>query len=408
MIKRNLLFLITVFCFVGNGLAQSFYIQRVVFPSSNANQFQSKTLTTNKQFNGLTLRLYGAGNVWTVQNRIKTAASVDEHITSDSFIQFNLITFGEPVNTIDILIEGDFDYLECIAQFVAPITISIAADRRGGCAAQVAVPQSVWRAGLNPPVPGRVKTPTEHCIVHHSAGGNGDTNYTNLVRSYYVQHTQVNGWDDIGYNYLIAANGVLFAGRDPEKAGIEQDNVMGAHLCAKNNLTMGVCLIGDFMNSIPAFPAVSTLEKLLTWKMEKDNLDPFGSFKHPDANGALLGVIAGHRDGCSTNCPGTNLYPVLNTIRNDVYQKLLLCRSDIHGLEINKITLYPNPTSDYFTIKNLPLRSVVHLFDITGKEIEVKTLGNNQFQIPTKVSDGCYFLKIISDSGTEIFKLNIE
>lgn len=408
MKKIKLLFLLFALCSNFLGLTQSFYIQRFVFYAENSSQNQNFSITANKPFNGLTFQLFGKAKVWTMQNNTKIAATADEHITSDSFIQFNLITFAESLGSIDIIVEGNFTKLKCITQYVEPLKTSIKVDRRGGCTAPAAVPQSVWRVGLNPPIPGRVKTPTEHCIVHHSAGGNGDTNYTNLVRAYYVQHTQVNGWDDIGYNYLVAANGVLYAGRDPEKAGIEQDNVMGAHLCAKNNLTMGVCVIGDFMTSQPAFPAISTLEKLLTWKMEKENLDPFGSFKHPDANGQLLGTIAGHRDGCSTDCPGGYLYAQLNTIRNDVYQKLLLCRSDINIINSNETTVFPNPVNEYFILENIPMHSVVEMFDITGIKSELINLDKGQFRIPSGVAAGYYFLKITSTSGTLYLKLIIE
>lgn len=187
----------------------------------------------------------------------------------------------------------------------------------------VTVPQSVWRAGLNPPKPGPVSTPTEHTIVHHSAGNTNETDYVKVVRSYYLLHTEVNGWDDIGYNYLIASDGTIFAGRDPQGvSGVRQDNVRGAHFCGKNNLTMGVCLIGDYTNAQPPFPAVNSLCRLLAWKLEQDGLNPFGANRHPDNNGDLLGTIAGHRDGCSTECPGNLVYAQADAIRECVALRL--------------------------------------------------------------------------------------
>ena len=92
--------------------------------------------------------------------------------------------------------------------------------------------------------------------MHHSAGSTFDTNYTAVVRSYYLLHTEVNGWDDIGYNYLIARDGSIFAGRDPQnRTGVAQDNVHGAHFCGKNDYTMGICVIGDFTSQAPAAEA---------------------------------------------------------------------------------------------------------------------------------------------------------
>jgi hypothetical protein len=185
------------------------------------------------------------------------------------------------------------------------------------------VPQSLWRAGLNPPKPGPVSTLTRHAIIHHSAGNTTETDYVKVVRSYYLLHTEVNGWDDIGYNYLIASDGSIFAGRDPQgMQGVRQDNVRGAHFCGKNEYTMGVCLIGDYTNVQPPFPSVNSLCRLLAWKLEQDGLNPFGAMKHPDNNGNILGTLAGHRDGCSTECPGDKVYAQAEAIRECVALRL--------------------------------------------------------------------------------------
>ena len=63
-------------------------------------------------------------------------------------------------------------------------------------------------------------------MVHHSAGSNTNSNYTQVVRDIYLYHTQVNGcWSDIGYNYLVAQDGSIYNGRDP--GALEQDDVLG-------------------------------------------------------------------------------------------------------------------------------------------------------------------------------------
>lgn len=189
---------------------------------------------------------------------------------------------------------------------------------RSDCTPPDIISQSVWRQGLDTPKRGRTSTPTHHCIVHHSASNTYDTNYTQVVRAYYVYHTTVNGWDDIGYNYLIAPNGMVYAGRDPEKPEITQDEVTGAHFCGKNSYTMGVCLIGDYKNNIPSDTALQALKKLLSWKVFKDNLNATGQMIHPPATGSFLPVIAGHRDGCATECPGNNLYGRLEQLRTEL------------------------------------------------------------------------------------------
>ncbi len=54
-------------------------------------------------------------------------------------------------------------------------------------------------------------------IVHHTV--NDMTKFTDessvmgLLRSVYKMHAFTNGWGDIGYNFLISPNGVIYEGR---------------------------------------------------------------------------------------------------------------------------------------------------------------------------------------------------
>ncbi len=206
-----------------------------------------------------------------------------------------------------------------------------------GCESPVTIDQSEWRQGLQPPNYSRSYTETEHLIVHHSATSNTLTDYYNVVRNIYVYHTQVNGWSDIGYNYLVAPDGTIFNGRDP--ADGEQDLVLGAHFCGKNSTTMGVCMIGDYRSIEPTEEAVQSLEALLAWKVEKDGLDVFGNSSHP--LNQELPTIAGHRQGCATMCPGDKVFEKLATIRQDISDQLDACK-DV--LIVSNVTIYPNPT----------------------------------------------------------------
>lgn len=262
---------------------------------------------------------------------------------------------------------------------------------RAACDSFYAVPQSQWRLGLDAPKAGRSATQTHHCIVHHSAGGNGDTNYTQLVRSYYVFHTQVNGWDDIGYNYLIAANGQVFAGRDPEKPGIRQDNVLGAHFCAKNQYTMGICMIGDFTKVSPTSQALTALQQVLGWKIQKDTLDPFGNLMHPDNNGSLLPVIAGHRDGCATECPGDSLYATLDALRQGVAQ----CKvANTKAIQPQSSVIKIQRVTDQLMVEGA---RYLEVYDMTGR----KVYGGFTTEITTEipVPDGAVCVRALGVDG---------
>jgi len=309
--------------------------------------------------------------------------SKEDHFQSNEFDQTNLYYAGNNCSRLYLnQLEGELPdsfEVEILLIYVPPFAgkIEKQVSGRGTCNLPPIILQSTWRAGLPPPKPGRTATPTKHCIIHHSADGNGNTNYTDLVRAYYTYHTQVNGWDDIAYNYLIAANGDVYAGRDPEKAGIRQDNVLGAHFCAKNNNTMGVCMIGDFMSTDPSNLAMQSLESLLGWKIHTDTLNPYFSYPHPTLSAALLPVIAGHRDGCITNCPGNLLYAKIDAIRNNVA-----------GCSVSqaKQELKVYSRNGQVRVENAAQGSTLRIYDLKGaliQEILNAYSGIEEIDIPT-------------------------
>ncbi|MFY0602140.1 MAG: N-acetylmuramoyl-L-alanine amidase [Cyclobacteriaceae bacterium] len=166
-----------------------------------------------------------------------------------------------------------------------------------------AISQAEWRAGIASPSYSRSFTEVSHVVIHHSAGSNTNMDYTQVVRDIYLYHTGVNGWSDIGYNYLIAQNGDIYAGRDPDTG--EQDNVRGAHFCGKNSGTMGVCLLGNYETAFPTDETIESLKAVLSYKLSKESLDPMENYPHAFGE---IGSIVGHKDGCNTLCPGENVY----------------------------------------------------------------------------------------------------
>ncbi|MEQ9217777.1 MAG: N-acetylmuramoyl-L-alanine amidase [Cyclobacteriaceae bacterium] len=180
-----------------------------------------------------------------------------------------------------------------------------------------AIPQSEWRTGLPEPNYTRSATQVKHVVVHHSAGSNTNTNYTQVVRDIYLYHTQVNGWSDIGYNFLVAQDGSVYNGRDP--GPLEQDDVLGAHFCGSNSTTMGICMLGNYESVQLNSANYMSLLDIITWKLDHEGLTPYSSNQH--ALGTFDAVI-GHRDGCSTLCPGENVYSRLDEVKADVLNNL--------------------------------------------------------------------------------------
>lgn len=262
------------------------------------------------------------------------------------------------------------------------------------CEKPDAVSQQVWREGLPEPQYQRDFNEVEHLIVHHSAGSNSATNYTELVRNIYLYHTRTNGWSDIGYNYLIAPDGTLFTGRDPGTG--EQDNVRGAHFCGKNSQTMGVCLLGDFSATEPAPAALQRLEHLLTWKAEKEGLDPMAVSEHPAS--ANLPVIAGHRNGCATQCPGEHVYEKLPSLRLAVAENLAGCLEEEEEEAPGEVYLYFSPKYREICLTGLPDQNLkaLRLFNIQGKEVDgvLRELESEDFCFKiTGLPPGVYFLR---------------
>lgn len=208
--------------------------------------------------------------------------------------------------------------------------------------------RSEWcPAGNCPPNPNPSYTAVTHLIVHHSATANTAASWAAVVRSFWDFHVNTNGWADIGYNWLIDPNGVVYEGRG--------DNVLGAHFCGTNSRTMGVCVIGDFTNVVPTQAARNQLRNLLAWKSCDINADPLSTLLHT-GSGLILNRISGHRDGvCSTSCPGDMLYPLLPSIRQNVADHIAQVCSvtgaeepELHAAHLH---IFPNPAQDAIRIQ---------------------------------------------------------
>jgi hypothetical protein len=179
--------------------------------------------------------------------------------------------------------------------------------------------------GQNPSCNNPEYSDVSHLIVHHSAGSNSSSNWAATVLSIWNYHTSPqpsgNGWCDIGYNWLIDPDGILYEGRGGG------DNVVGAHFSCANSNTMGVCLLGNFTTLLPAALAYNSLTKLLAWKSCAIDSEPLGNSFHYGTQ-LNLDHISGHKDAnpsqspnaCTsgTQCPGNAFYPQLSQLRNDV------------------------------------------------------------------------------------------
>jgi N-acetylmuramoyl-L-alanine amidase/FlgD Ig-like domain len=161
-------------------------------------------------------------------------------------------------------------------------------------------------------------------IVHHTAGTN---NYSRsqsaaIVRGIETYHVLGNGWDDIGYNFLVDKYGQVFEGR---YGGMDKA-VVGAHAMGFNFGAVGVALIGNYNGAGLTAPERASLVKLLAWRLDIAHLDPLshvtrvsaGNPEYAQGTSVYLRAISGHRDTYQTSCPGNSVYAQLPSITRQV------------------------------------------------------------------------------------------
>ena len=187
------------------------------------------------------------------------------------------------------------------------------------------VPRSQWGADESLRRGSPSLAPITRMVVHHTVTPNDDPDPASTVRAIHAYHVKANGWEDIGYNFLIDAAGRVYEGRwarsygpgeVPTGESTDGLGVVGAHAGDNNTGSVGVALLGDFGRRAPSAAAMESLARLLAWEADRHNVDPLGSTTW--SGGRTLSTIVGHRDVGSTSCPGDQLYARLEALRHDV------------------------------------------------------------------------------------------
>ncbi|MGI9595096.1 MAG: N-acetylmuramoyl-L-alanine amidase, partial [Acidimicrobiales bacterium] len=156
-------------------------------------------------------------------------------------------------------------------------------------------------------------------VVHHTVTTNGyaEADVDDLLRAIYYSHVVVNGWCDIGYNFVVDRFGKIWEAR----TGSIEQAVIGGHARGFNTSTVGVALLGQHQPgaqpaaAAPSAAAEAAVEALAHWKLGIHGVDPGGktwlrnrSTTEPlrlagDAWHYVPTVLA-HRDLGVTSCPG--------------------------------------------------------------------------------------------------------
>ena len=199
----------------------------------------------------------------------------------------------------------------------------VRARRSQVAAAPAIITRSEWGGDSVPPRAAPEYGAVQAAFVHHTVSANdyGPEESAGIVLGIARYHRDSNGWNDIGYNFLVDQYGQVFEGR---AGGVDQA-VIGAQAQGYNSESTGIATIGTF-TSVP-FPeaGMEALARVIGWKLSLHAVPTQGqvvvtsrggaSNRYPAGTPVTLERICGHRDGDSTSCPGNVLYTQLPDLR---------------------------------------------------------------------------------------------
>ncbi|MEQ9309690.1 MAG: N-acetylmuramoyl-L-alanine amidase [Balneolaceae bacterium] len=202
---------------------------------------------------------------------------------------------------------------------------------------------------------------TSHIIIH-TAAWQGDPSVEDIRRV----HVQENGWDDIGYHFVIRKNGDVEIGRPMFKVGAHCKDM------AMNHKSVGICLSGhhdvEELDIYQLKPLVELCQSIMA------------QYSIPVEH------VLGHREtGANKTCPG-NLVSMVD-IRERISWGIGL---ETAALELNDITL----TGGMAKIVSKGL-----------EDLESKTLPEYTHPLPPTKKEP--FLKRISNGAKRIFSTRI-
>jgi hypothetical protein len=185
------------------------------------------------------------------------------------------------------------------------------------------VPRAAWGAAAVPPRSGPRYGAVQAAFVHHTATANAYAPQDSpaIVLGIAKYHRDTNGWNDIGYNFLVDQYGQVFEGR---AGGVDQP-VVGAHAQGYNAQSTSVAQLGTFTAGGITPQALGVTAQLLGWKLSLHGVPVEGAVVLTSGGGSLnrfpagtpvtVNRVCGHRDGDATSCPGDALYAQLPELR---------------------------------------------------------------------------------------------
>jgi hypothetical protein len=160
-------------------------------------------------------------------------------------------------------------------------------------------------------------------FVHHTVNANdyGPEDSAAMVLAIAKYHRDHNGWNDLGYNFIVDRYGQIFEGR---AGGIDQA-IVGAQAQGFNSVSTGIACLGTHTAVPQTEEGMEALARLIGWKLTAHGVPVAGPVTVTSAGGetnkfragsaVTFQRISGHRDGNATECPGDLLYGQLPDLR---------------------------------------------------------------------------------------------
>jgi MYXO-CTERM domain-containing protein len=166
-------------------------------------------------------------------------------------------------------------------------------------------PRSAW--GARPTECSSLNQTKSKISIHHTASPSTPApDYETRLRGIQAYHMDTRGWCDVGYHFLVTADGRAWEAREAR--------YLGAHVGGNNTNNLGISLVGCFQDHgcndwQPFTPPQPMLD--VTAALVGENAQHYGITISPD-------TVMGHRDnpGQTTSCPGDNLHALLDDIRS--------------------------------------------------------------------------------------------
>jgi uncharacterized protein with LGFP repeats len=188
------------------------------------------------------------------------------------------------------------------------------------------IPRAAWVGDAVTPRDAPAMGEVQLAFVHHTVSANdyAPQDAAGMVLAIARFHRDHNGWDDLGYNFLVDRHGQVFEGR----AGGMDQPVIGAQAQGFNHVSTGIACLGTFGDQPLPDAALEAVARTIAWKLGVHGVPASGPVTVRSRGGSanryaadaevVLDRVSGHRDGGRTECPGAALHAQLPRLRERV------------------------------------------------------------------------------------------